>query len=196
MCPSAPRVCSEPGGQKPVLSLSLDLIELDVSNKHDFTSLGRNSYITTAPCINTLRLRQNGQHFADDILKRIYFNENVWILIKISLKFVPRRLISSIPALVQIIAWRRPGDKPLSDPMMVWLPTHICVTQPQWVKTCCSLVIRGHVCISVHAMIRYILELRVVAMTAAFVCFEASPIVIMAVRKTSSRRPSKKLSWR
>ena len=27
MCPSAPRVCSEPGGQKPVLSLSLDLIQ-------------------------------------------------------------------------------------------------------------------------------------------------------------------------
>ena len=27
MCPSAPRACSEPGGQKPVLSLSLDLIE-------------------------------------------------------------------------------------------------------------------------------------------------------------------------
>ena len=26
MCPSAPRVCSEPGGQKPVLSLSLDRI--------------------------------------------------------------------------------------------------------------------------------------------------------------------------
>ena len=29
MCPSAPRVCSEPGGQKPVLSLSLDLIGSD-----------------------------------------------------------------------------------------------------------------------------------------------------------------------
>ena len=27
MWPSAPRVCSEPGGQKPVLSLSLDLIK-------------------------------------------------------------------------------------------------------------------------------------------------------------------------
>ena len=26
MCPSAPRVCSEPGGERPVLSLSLDLI--------------------------------------------------------------------------------------------------------------------------------------------------------------------------
>ena len=32
------------------------------------------------------------------------------------------------------MAWRRPGDKPLSQPMMVNLPTHICVTWPQWVK--------------------------------------------------------------
>ena len=32
------------------------------------------------------------------------------------------------------MAWRRPGDKPLSEPMMVSLLTHICVTRPQWVK--------------------------------------------------------------
>ena len=32
------------------------------------------------------------------------------------------------------MAWRRPCDKPLSEPMMVRLPTHICVTRPQWVK--------------------------------------------------------------
>ena len=32
------------------------------------------------------------------------------------------------------MAWRRPGDKPLSEPMMVRLTTHICVTRPQWVK--------------------------------------------------------------
>ena len=32
------------------------------------------------------------------------------------------------------IAWRRPGDKPLSEPMMVSLLTHICATRPQWVK--------------------------------------------------------------
>ena len=31
------------------------------------------------------------------------------------------------------MAWRRPGDKPLSEPMMVRLPTQICVTRPQWV---------------------------------------------------------------
>ena len=32
------------------------------------------------------------------------------------------------------MAWRRPGDKPLSELMVVTLPTHICVTRPQWVK--------------------------------------------------------------
>ena len=85
--------------------------------------------------INTLRPRQNGRNFAGDIFKWIFLNENVWIPIKISLKFVPQGSINNIPALVQIMAWRRPGDKPLSGPMMVRLPTHICVTRPQWVNT-------------------------------------------------------------
>ena len=78
--------------------------------------------------------RQNGRHFADDIFKCIFLNENVWIRFKISLKFVPQGPINNIPALVQIMAWRRPGDKPLSGPVMVRLPTHICVTRPQWVN--------------------------------------------------------------
>ena len=47
------------------------------------------------------------------------------------MKFVPKVSVNNIPALVQILAWRRPGDKPLSAPMMVNLPTHICVTRPQ-----------------------------------------------------------------
>ena len=85
--------------------------------------------------VNTLRPRQNGCHFPDDIFKWIFLNENVWISIKISLKFVPKGPIDNIPALVQIMAWRRPGDKPLSEPIMVRLPTHICVTRPQWVHT-------------------------------------------------------------
>ena len=84
--------------------------------------------------INTLRQRQNGRHFPDDIFKWIFLNENVWISINISLKFVPRGPINNIPTLVQVMAWRRPGDKPLSEPMMVRLPTHICVTHPQWVN--------------------------------------------------------------
>ena len=81
--------------------------------------------------LNTLRPRQNGRHFADDTFKRIFLNENVGISIKISLKFVPKGPINNIPALVQIMGWRRPGDKPLTEPMVVILLTHICVTRPQ-----------------------------------------------------------------
>ena len=85
--------------------------------------------------VNSLRPRQNGRYNADDIFKCIFLNENVWIPIKISLKFVPKVPINNIPALVQILAWRRSGDKPLSEPMVVRLLTHICVTRPQWVKS-------------------------------------------------------------
>ena len=67
-------------------------------------------------------------------IKCIFMNEIVWIPIKISLKFVPKGPINNIPALVQIMAWRRPGDKPLSGPMVVSLPMHICVVRPEWVK--------------------------------------------------------------
>ena len=85
--------------------------------------------------LNTLRPRQNGRHFPDDISKCIFLNENTWISIKISLKFVPKGPIDKIPALGQIMAWRRSGDKPLFEPMMVSLQTHICVTRPRWVNT-------------------------------------------------------------
>ena len=84
--------------------------------------------------LNTLRPREIGRHFADNIFKWIFLNKNVWISINISLKFVPRGSINDIPTLVQVMAWRWPGDKPLSEPKMVRLPTHICVTRPQWVN--------------------------------------------------------------
>ena len=85
-------------------------------------------------CFNSLRPRQNGRLFADVTFKRIFLNENIRISTKISLKFVSRGLINNIPALVLIMAWRRPGDKPLSEPMLVRSLTHICVTRPQWIK--------------------------------------------------------------
>ena len=56
----------------------------------------------------------------DDIFKCIFLNENDWIPINISLKFIPKGPINNIPALVQIMAWRQPGDKPLSEPMMTY----------------------------------------------------------------------------
>ena len=39
-------------------------------------------------------------------------------MIKISLKFIPKGEIDNNTALVQIMAWRRIGDKPLSEPML------------------------------------------------------------------------------
>ena len=74
---------------------------------------------------NTLRPWQNVRIFADDNFKLIFLNENIIISIKISLKFVPKGPINNNPALVLIMAWRRPGDKPLSEPMVVRLLTHM-----------------------------------------------------------------------
>ena len=81
--------------------------------------------------VNTLRPIQNGCHFTDETFKRIFLNDIVRNSIEISLKYVPKGLINNIPALVQIMAWRRPGDKPSSEPIMVSLVMHICVTRPQ-----------------------------------------------------------------
>ena len=83
--------------------------------------------------INSSPPGQDGCHFADDIFKCIFVNEKFLILIKISLKFVRKGAIDNNPALVQIMAWRRPSDKPLSEPMVVNLQKHICVNRPQWV---------------------------------------------------------------
>ena len=95
------------------------------------------------PPLNTLRPRQNGRRFTDITFKCIFLNEIVRILIEISLKFVPKGPINNIPALVQIMAWRRSGDKPLSEPMMVSLLTHMWVTWPQWVN-------KGQYCIFIQ----------------------------------------------
>ena len=106
-----------------------------ISRKYIWNSIYKTFTILFRPQrINTLRLRQNGRHFTDDTFKYIFLNENIIISATISLKFVPKGLIDNIPPLVQIMAWRQPGNKPLSEPMMVRLPTHICVTRPQRVK--------------------------------------------------------------
>ena len=95
---------------------------------------------TLTPCVScTTFLTHWGRDEIDAITQTtfssaFFLKENVWIPTKISLKFVPKGPISNIPALVQIMAWRRSGDKPLSEPMMVSLLTHICVTRPQWVN--------------------------------------------------------------
>ena len=53
-----------------------------------------------------------------DIFNCIFLSENDRIPIPISLKYVPRSPIDKNPALDQVMAWRRPGNKPLRGPMM------------------------------------------------------------------------------
>ena len=57
------------------------------------------------------------------------------ISIEISLNFVSKDQINNIPALVQIMTCHRPSNKPLSEPMMIILLTHTCVTRPQLVNS-------------------------------------------------------------
>ena len=66
----------------------------------------------------TFRPWQYGRLFPDDISECIFLHENVWNSIKMSMKFVPKGPIDNKSALVQIMAWRRTGDKPLFEPMV------------------------------------------------------------------------------
>ena len=105
---------------------------------------------------NTLRPRQNG-HYLTDIFKCIFLKANVWILINISLKFVPKGPINNIPPLVQIMARCRPGGKPLSEPMLVHLLTHVCVTRAHWVKSMTTYGWLDWICLTTTHVLRDIL---------------------------------------
>ena len=110
-----------------------ETMQRDASANDDFPVGGWSSADTVLTLhrlgqLNTLRLRQNGHHFPDDIFNCIFLDENVWISIKIRWSL----FLNNIPALVQAMASRWPGDRPLSELMMVSLLMHICVTQPQF----------------------------------------------------------------
>ena len=94
---------------------------------HPFSHCLRESLVQ----LNTLRPRQDGRHFPDEIFSNAFFE---WKCMNFDQDFTEvcsKGPINIITALVQIMAWRRPGYKPLSEPMMVSLLTLICVTQPQ-----------------------------------------------------------------
>ena len=84
-------------------TLTLVTTVLHASNNMLHWTFRDSNYHECLLSFNILRARQNGHHFPDDIFKCIFLNENVWILVKISLKFVPKGPINNIPALVQIM---------------------------------------------------------------------------------------------
>ena len=72
------------------------------------------------PGVNALRPSQNSWHVPDDSFNWICFIDKVWISIKFpSLNLVPKCPNDNEPPLVQIMAWRRTGDKPLPEPMLI-----------------------------------------------------------------------------
>ena len=89
--------------------------------------------------VNSLRPRQNRRHFADNDFKCNFLSENVWIPIKISLKFVPKGPINNIPALVQIMAWCGTGESHYltnDDPVQrsIYASLGLNELMPQWLQ--------------------------------------------------------------
>ena len=72
---------------------------------------------------------------ADDIFKCIFLNEIDKIPIQLSLKFVPRSPIDNKPALVQVMAWSRTGDKPLPVPMLTQFTDAYMRHWGRWIKS-------------------------------------------------------------
>ena len=100
------------------LLITIDVYQLwAVLNRHVIMNIDVIMILRYGNIFNTLGPRQNGRHFADDTFKCIPLNENVWISIKIFLKFVPKALGPT-------------DNKPFSEKLL----THICVTRPQWIK--------------------------------------------------------------
>ena len=83
--------------------------------------------------LNSSTSAQNGRYFTDNILKHIFMNYKICILIRFSPKFVPQGPIDNKSAVVQVIVCRWTGNKPLRDPMLTHF-THIFGTRAKWVN--------------------------------------------------------------
>ena len=79
-----------------------------------------NCYLMGSRWCQLISPGQNGRHFADNSVKRIFLMKKFEFFIKIALKFVPKGPIVNNQALGSIMAWRRIGDKPLSEHSVSW----------------------------------------------------------------------------
>ena len=89
----------------------------------------------TPMALNSSPPRQFGGKIADDIFKCIFVNENDWISIKISLKFIPKSPIDNKSVLDQVMAWRRQAPSHYLNQCWPSFLTHICGTRGRWVKS-------------------------------------------------------------
>ena len=66
----------------------------------------------------------------DDVI--MFMNENLCILIWISLKYVPKGSIENKSAMVQVIVCRRTGDNRYLNQCLPSSPTHMCMIRERW----------------------------------------------------------------
>ena len=91
-------------------------------------------WVTIHVQFNSSPPRQFGGKIADDIFKRIFVNENDWMSIKISLKFIHEGPIDNKSVLVQVMAWRRQATSHYLNQCWPSFLTHICGTRGRWVN--------------------------------------------------------------
>ena len=101
-----------------VLLAACKQIELLLQSYHSYKLLFGHENGPSSASLNSSPPGQTGHHFRNDICKCIFVKEMSYILIRISLKLVPKGPIDNKSALVWVMAWRRTGDKPLLGPML------------------------------------------------------------------------------
>ena len=106
------------GNIKKCFCINLSMLDTELVYTGHWNPASWNTRTHLSDPFNSSPPGQNGRHFADDIFRCIFVNENFCILIKISLKFVPRGPVDNNSAFVYIMAWRWMGDKPLSEQML------------------------------------------------------------------------------
>ena len=130
-------------GDKPLSEPTMVVFPTHIYSSPGLSELTHNTFVNRCKmavilfrlqCVNALRSRQNGRISQTTFSSAFYWMKIYELQLIIHWSFVPKGPINNIAALVQIMGRRRPGDKPLSEPMLVSLPTHICVIRPQWIN--------------------------------------------------------------
>ena len=100
---------------------SFQVQDLRRYSAHYDVTVMRHGHMAAIDIFNSSLPGKMATFFADDIFKWTFLNENDRIRIQISLKYFPKSPVDNKAALVEIKAWRRIGDKPLSEPMLTRL---------------------------------------------------------------------------
>ena len=103
------------------------LVIFNLAINHCFNGLKLKWPEVIISSFNTLRSWQNRHHFADDMCKWIFLNENLLISLKISLKFAPKVRINNIPAWVQVMAWHTGTDQATGHYLNQWWLVYWCI---------------------------------------------------------------------